>query len=91
MTAELTWTLPAALLELPLLPVELSPAVLPVLAFSLLEVQVNLPWMTPLPPWEPGAFFFSSVQASLMSLVEDRAKVPLTSSRLGNSTLEMGC
>lgn len=42
MTAELTWTLTAALLEL-LLPVELSPAVLPVLAFSLLDVQVNLP------------------------------------------------
>lgn len=88
MTAELTWTLTAALLELPLLPVELSPSVLPVLAFSLLDVQVNLPWMTPLPPWEPGASFFSSVQASEMSLVEETSKVPLTSSRLGNSTLE---
>lgn len=82
------WTLTAALLELPLLP-ELPPAVLPVLAFSLLEVQVNLPWMTPLPPWEPGALFFSSVQESSMSWVEESSKVPLTSSSLGISTLQV--
>lgn len=55
MTAELTCKLTAALLELLLLLslllfVELSPLVLPVLALGLFQVQVNLPWMSPLPP-----------------------------------------
>lgn len=57
MTAELTCRLAAALeLPLPELPELEVPSVLPLLALALFEVQVNLPWMLPFPPWDPGAF-----------------------------------
>lgn len=88
--AELTCTLIAALLELVLEedPVLEEPSVLPVLAWALLEVHVKLPWMTPLPPEEPGASFLRVVQESEMSPVDEISKVPLTSDRAGNATLE---
>lgn len=88
MTAELTCRLAAALeLPLPLELVLLVPPVLPLLALALLEVQVNLPWTLPFPPWDSGAFSFRVVQSEEMSSVELTVKVPTTLWRAGNSTL----
>lgn len=84
-TAELMCMV-AALLVL-LLPVEEVPPLPPVRALLLLEVQVALPWMSPLPPELSGNSFFSSVQSSSMSPVEVTVKVPTTLCREGIVTL----
>lgn len=78
----------AAELELPEVPVLLvPPEASPVLASSLLEVQVNLPWMLPFPPWDSGAKLLRAVHSSVMSAVEVSVKVPTTSLMEGMETL----
>lgn len=69
--------------EVPLVPPEASP----VLASSLFEVQVNLPWMLPFPPWDSGAKLLRAVHSSVISAVEVRVKVPTTSAIFGMETL----
>lgn len=57
------------------------------LALALLLVQEKVPWIWPLPPSRPEAFFLNSAQDDSMSAVLETSKAPLTSLRAGKAAL----
>jgi hypothetical protein len=74
---------PEALFSSLSLPLEPEPALsVSSLAFSLLAVQLKVPWMSPL-----LFFFFSSSHDFSISAVLETSKAPSTLSSEGNSTL----
>jgi len=70
-----------------LVPPPLVPELVSELALALLLVQENVPWIWPLPPSRPEAFFLNSAQEDSMSAVLETSKAPLTSLRAGKAAL----